>query len=216
MISGRRTFLVIMLFAVTLLVLQNSATVHPVAIKKTLSLFPEQIGNLHCVSSLSLPDEVVSRLGMDEYIDRIYAAPDGGTIELYVAFYRAVGISGSYHSPANCLPGSGWGIEQVHSVNLPAAGLDRTQVSQMIIRKQNKRRVVFYWYQNRGRIIGSEYMEKIYLVRDALLTGRRDGSFVRLVAPVINDNIKATEKNVKNFSVQVMQELKNFLPGKEE
>ena len=218
MISGSQILLVILLFAATLLVLQNSATIHPVSIKQNLSLFPEQLGTWHSVSSIRLSDDVINRLKMDEYINSVYAAPDGRTIHLYVAFYQAVGISGGYHAPVNCLPGSGWGVERVQSLTLPGGplGRDSTTVSQMVIRKQKSRRVVVYWYQNRGRIIGSEYLEKIYLVLDAVFTGRRDGTLVRLISPVENNNIAASEAAARDFSVLVMQELENFLPGKQE
>jgi EpsI family protein len=153
---------------------------------------------------------------MDDYINYIYAAPDGKTIDLYVAFYQAVGISGGYHSPKNCLPGSGWGIEQVQSFTLPTGieGRNTSTVSEMVVRKQKTSQIVLYWYQNRGRIIGSEYMEKVFLVVDGLLKGRRDGAFVRLISHVDDKDIPATEAVLKKFSVLAMKELENFLPGK--
>ncbi|PIE59078.1 MAG: EpsI family protein, partial [Desulfobulbus propionicus] len=73
--------------------------------------------------------------------------------------------------------------------------------------------VVFYWFQNRGRIIGSEYWEKIYLIWDALTKGRRDGAFVRIISMVDGDGISAAEQRVAAFAEMVIPELEQFLPG---
>jgi EpsI family protein len=87
-------------------------------------------------------------------------------------------------------------------------------VSEMLIRNGNEYQVVVYWYQNRGRIIASEYWEKIYLVLDAILMKRRDGTFVRLMAPVQDGSIAQTEQHLQRFAGWAMAELEHFLPGR--
>ncbi|MBV5330534.1 MAG: EpsI family protein, partial [Chlorobium sp.] len=82
------------------------------------------------------------------------------------------------------------------------------------IRNRNEYQVVMYWYQNRGRIISSEYWEKIYLVLDAILKKRRDGTFVRLMAPAPGGDIQQAEKVLEQFAAQIVTELDNFLPGR--
>ena len=42
---------------------------------------------------------------------------------------------------------------------------------------------MFYWYQGKERIVASEYMVKILLVRDSLFNGHTAGSIVRVVLP---------------------------------
>jgi len=42
---------------------------------------------------------------------------------------------------------------------------------------------MFYWYQSKGRIVASEYMGKLLLARDTILTGRTAGSIVRFSLP---------------------------------
>lgn len=51
-----------------------------------------------------------------------------------------------------------------------------------------------------GRIISSEYMQKIYLVVDSIFKRRTDGSFVRLISPVHNGNLEATTQKMKAFA----------------
>ena len=42
-------------------------------------------------------------------------------------------------------------------------------------------------------------MQKIYLVIDSITRHRTDGSFVRLIAPVINGNEERTVEYIKDF-----------------
>jgi hypothetical protein len=43
--------------------------------------------------------------------------------------------------------------------------------------------LMFYWYQSKTRIVASEYMGKILLARDTLLSGHTAGSIVRIMLP---------------------------------
>ena len=84
----------------------------------------------------------------------------------------------------------------------------------MLIRNGDNYQIVLYWYQNRGRIIASEYWEKIYLVLDALKIGRRDGTFVRIMFTVPDNNIVEASEEAGKFAALAMQELEFYLPGK--
>jgi len=165
-IVGWRDILVIILFGLTWYLLQMTSTVTPVPIKKTLASFPQKIGSYQLVNSSQSSFEVIEMLGVDDHIHFVYGDPSGNTVSLYVAYYDSVGVDGGYHSPKNCLPGGGWGIDTIKSVTLQAGieGSKTSTVSEMLIRNGSKYQVVLYWFQNRGRIIGSEYWEKIYLV----------------------------------------------------
>ncbi len=46
-------------------------------------------------------------LRADDYIQRDYRAADGRTAALYVGYYATQRTGATYHSPLNCLPGSG-------------------------------------------------------------------------------------------------------------
>ena len=210
-----RIFIVLLLFAATGYMLRTTSSVHPVPIKKQLTSFPEQIGDYRLTNSFQSSAGVVKLLGVDDYIDYNYVSQSGIPVNFYVGFYTSVGVGGSYHSPKNCLPGGGWGLDTVKTVKLRAGieGKKQSTVTEMLIRNGDHYQVVLYWYQNRGRIIASEYWEKIYLVMDALLKGRRDGSFVRIMVPVKGSDIEGAERQVQGFAEQAMVQLENFLPG---
>lgn len=215
MISKGRVLIVLALCAVTWYILQTTSEVAAVPVKKPLSLFPNQVAGYHLSNSFQSSAEVLEMLGVDDYIQYNYINESKARINLYAGFYKAVGVSGSYHSPKNCLPGGGWGIDTVKKVELQSGigGQDTSTVSEMLIRNGSDYQVVLYWYQNRGRIIASEYWEKIYLVLDALFMGRRDGTFVRIMTVAEDGDIQAAEERVIRFAEQAMPLLDEHLPG---
>lgn len=211
--SPYRVLMVLALLVTTYLLLQGVSGTVRTPIKQSLNNFPSTLGEWKVLSSRASTDEVVKMLGVDDYVEYNYANPAGRALNFYAAFYESVGTGGGYHSPKNCIPGGGWGIDRVKTVQLaPTDGRAPVTVSEMIIRNRNEYQVVMYWYQNRGRIIGSEYWEKIYLVLDAVLMKRRDGTFVRLMAPVANGTIEQTEQQLQGFAPLAMKELERFLP----
>jgi len=216
MISKKITLIVLALTLGTWFLLQNSSSVTAVPIKQSLSSFPKTIDQWQMVHSSQSADDVIEMLGVDDDIQYTYQNPEGKLITLYVGFYSAVGVSGAYHSPKNCIPGGGWGIDSINPYILGVGieGEARSVVSEMLIRSGNKYQVVLYWYQNRGRIIGSEYWEKIYLVVDALRMGRRDGTFVRIMTTVEDDAIEKSSQEAAAFAEQVMTALESYLPGR--
>jgi len=215
-LSPLRVAVVLLCFLATFALMRDAVRTQPVEIIQPLALFPDQLGDWRLIKTRKSDPKVIQMLGVDDYIDYRYVDPQGKEINLYVGFYDTVGRGKGYHSPKNCLPGGGWGIDQVNTVRImpqDQAG-PPVIVSEMVIREGDAYQVVLYWFQNRGRIIASEYWEKVYLVFDALLKHRRDGAFVRLMAPAPQGKVKETEKILKEFAGRVLPELNKYLPGK--
>ncbi|HKJ65602.1 MAG TPA: EpsI family protein [Desulfopila sp.] len=212
-----RVLVVLVFVALTWFLLQTTSAVEPVAINRSLSNFPHKVGEYRLSDSFQSSAGVLELLGVDDYIQYNYVSDNGNHINFYVGYYRAVGVEGSYHSPKNCIPGGGWGIAKVRKVTLDQGieGDQQSTVSEMLIQNGPEHQVVLYWYQNRGRVIASEYWEKIYLVVDALLKGRRDGTFIRVMSYANDGDIQAAQERVQEFAEEVMVELENYLPGAE-
>jgi EpsI family protein len=205
----QRVCIVLACILTTFILLQNVTGTNATPILQPLSSFPKQLGKWTLQNTRQSSEGVINLLGVNDYIDYTYKDNKGNQINFYVGYYESVGTTGSYHSPKNCLPGGGWGINSTKTIKI-----DQVNVTEMIIRNGNQYQVVLYWFQNRGRIIASEYWEKIYLVLDALFMKRRDGSFVRLMVPTSHTNIEKTETLLKNFAQLSMPQLDNHLPGK--
>src|SRR5262249_9600712 len=129
----------------------------------------------------TLRDDVLTVLKPTSYLSRLYRK-DGEQIELFVAYYSQQRAGESMHSPKNCLPGSGWEVWNYGTASVPVNGRQVT-VNRYSVQNGPQRMLVLYWYQSKSRIIANEYLGKICLVRDALLSGQTAGSIVRLTLP---------------------------------
>jgi EpsI family protein len=55
------------------------------------------------------------------------------------------------------------------------------RVNRTVIALGESRQLVYYWFQQRGRVLTNEYLVKWYLFWDSLTRNRSDGSLVRLI-----------------------------------
>ena len=114
-------------------------------------------------------DEASKRvLGADDYLNRRYVRGEKSAVDLFVAFYASQRQGDAIHSPRNCLPGAGWQPVAVSTVPFVVNEGRTVTVNRYVIEKEHDRRLVYYWYQGRGRVVANEYANK------ALARRRRD------------------------------------------
>jgi EpsI family protein len=87
------------------------------------------------------------------------------------------------------------------------------EINQILIQKGLDKQFVFYWYQDRGRMITSEYWAKIYLVLDAITKHRTDGALVRVMVPVVDDDEETAHMRRKEFVENILPLLQDHLPS---
>ncbi len=161
----------------------------------------------------SLDTEVYNILGVEDYVLANYHNPQGKGINLYVGFYQSQKEGDLIHSPKNCLPGAGWNIIDTTRETIQFdPEKDPVSVARLLLKKGQASQVVLYWFQSRGRIISSEYMQKIWLVWDSITRQRTDGSFVRLIAPVVEKEDK-TLNLLKDFAKEIKPLLDAHIPS---
>lgn len=97
-------------------------------------------------------------------------------------------------------------------MNIPGNVPSNIDVMRLNLSNGRERQVVLYWYQSRGRFVASEYWEKIYLVIDSITKRRTDGSFVRLIAPVTNNDEEKALTDLKDFASKLIPVLQEYLP----
>jgi len=124
--------------------------------------------------------------GVTSYLARTYQDSDStqpAAFSLYVGYYDEQTQGQTIHSPKNCLPGAGWEplTSQPQRVETPAGTVT---VNRYLIQNRQRRALVLYWYQGRGRVAWNEYGVKWDLLRDAALRRRSDEALVRIVVPV--------------------------------
>jgi EpsI family protein len=129
----------------------------------------------------TLPPYTLKALDATAYLARSYRKGDR-RLDLFVAFYAQQRAEESMHSPKHCLPGSGWEIWQQGSAPVQVDGKE-IEINQYRIENSGSRELMFYWYQSRNRVFASEYLGKLLLARDTLLSGQTAGSIVRIMLP---------------------------------
>jgi EpsI family protein len=146
---------------------------------------------------LRMASNVVDVLGVSDFMMRVYVPltqeePNKDvSIQVYVGYYASQRTGSTYHSPRNCLPGSGWQLIEAQEVKLGVGGDRDITVNHVLAQKGLDRLVILYWYMDRGRVIASEYYAKAYLLWDAVTMNRTDGSLVRISVPVTSSAERA-------------------------
>ncbi|MEA1968953.1 MAG: EpsI family protein [Thermodesulfobacteriota bacterium] len=210
----KRVLIVSAIMVLTMVVLgfvNHSENIKP---NKSFDLFPMEIETWNGSTS-RFDEKVYDLLGVDDSILATYRSDKGEAVQLYVGFYQSQKEGDLIHSPKNCMPGSGWNITETSiekvAVN-DAVNNNSINVIRLILEKGSQKQVVLYWFQSRGRIISSEYMQKIWLVIDSITKQRTDGSFVRLIASVDKDE-QITLKFMKNFIKDIYPYLNVYIPS---
>jgi EpsI family protein len=148
---------------------------------------------------------VLDKLAPSSYTARIYKKK-GRQLGLFIAYYDQQRAGETMHSPKVCLPGGGWEIAQQGFTTISVGGRP-VKLNQYHIQNAGQRMLVLYWYQSRGRIIASEYLGKLLLIRDAVLMGRTSGSIVRITLP---DDLMSAEE-AADFAKELIPQVQHCL-----
>jgi exosortase D (VPLPA-CTERM-specific) len=171
--------------------------------------FPAAIGEWLGHASLLEP-QVELGLALEDYILSDYSKPDGKAVNLYVAYYSSQRTGESPHSPLVCIPGDGWSITKLERTSFGA----EQPLNRVIIERNGSKQLVYYWYQERGRTIASEYWSKWYLLSDAITKNRSDGALVRLITTVLPGELERDADNrLQLFMHDLLPSLSGYLPS---
>jgi len=145
--------------------------------------FPLQVGEWQGKRG-QLDQVYLEGLKLDDYFIADYFSSAGRPINFYVAWYDSQQAGHSVHSPRSCLPGGGWSIKTIEPISVTNVAGRTLNANRVLMEYGGQRQLVYYWFQQRGHVISSEYMVKWYLFVDALTRHRSDGALVRTVMPI--------------------------------
>jgi len=181
--------------------------------RKQLKDFPLQVGEWQRLrSDTMLDDATMAVLRASDYVLRDYRTADGRLANFYVGYYASQREGASYHSPLNCLPGSGWTLSEPGKVMISAPDGSQFAANKYIIDNGASRSLMLYWYQGRGRKVASEYWGKVYTVIDSVRLRRSDGAMVRVTVPV-GESEDAALKSALDLSTRAVAVLPEFVPN---
>lgn len=197
----------------------RASRTEPVLPRESFATFPMEIGEWQGQSADRFDQRVLTVLGVDEYVNRVYVDGLGRAVGLYVGFYRSQRQGDTIHSPLNCLPGAGWEPVKKLRVTIPVRAGDgetpRVTVNRFTIQRGLDRQVVLYWYQSHGRVVASEYWGKVYTVLDAIRLNRTDAAMIRVLSPVAGadgESEALAEQAVVRFAQALFPLLGTYLP----
>lgn len=143
-----------------------------------LESIPAAIDGWSVLKTETLDTRTLQVLLPTSYLSRLYGK-DGRQLGLFIAYYAVQRAGENMHSPKNCLPGSGWDIWRQDSTTIQVLG-HPTAINKYSIQRLGQRSLVFYWYQSKQRVIASEALGKLMLVRDSLVDGHTAGVLARV------------------------------------
>jgi len=180
--------------------------------RRELKDFPQSIGAWQKTGNDQiLDDETLKVLRASDYLLRDFRKSDGKVANLYVGYYASQRTGATYHSPLNCLPGSGWTLSEPGKATIALPDGSNFVANKYVIQNGDYKSLMIYWYQGRGRSVASEYWGKVYTVFDSVRLRRSDGAMVRVTVP-IRDSEATAEQTAVEFASTASSVLPEFVP----
>ncbi len=157
----------------------------------------------------------LEKLDLTDYVIADYVDDRNRRVNFYAAYYASQRAGESAHSPQSCLPGGGWKINEITRQRidglLPDGG--SIEVNRVQMQMGESRVLVYYWFQQRGRVITNEYLVKWYLLLDGLRRNRTDGALVRLTTVIdAGEDWRDGDERLIDFMRNAVPLLPDYVP----
>jgi EpsI family protein len=219
--KSARFWVIIVVLASTIFVLQSRGDVDTVPASESLSLMPRTFGPW-TAQDIPLTQDTLDVLGKGDFLNRIYSAQSAAgshavpPVSLFIGYFASQRTGQTMHSPQNCLPGAGWTFDSNASKYTTIQDITgkNFNVGEYIISNGDIKQFVIYWYQAHGRSIPNEYVAKGYMVTDAIRMNRTDGALVRVITQVMpSESLESAEARAVHFTQQMTPNLPRFIPN---
>jgi len=182
--------------------------------RATFNEFPMQLG-AWSGRPASLDGFYIDHLKLDDYLLADFNDGIGSPVNLYMSYYKSQRKGEAVHSPRSCLPGGGWQLRDFSQRTLNNVQIDGRplRVNRTLIELGNERELVYYWFQQRGRVITNEFAVKWYLFWDALTRHRTDGALVRLIVPLPPaSSVAESDRRLTDLASRIAPTLTQYVP----
>jgi len=179
--------------------------------------FPMEINDWLCKSTATMDEEILERLGVTDYLlCNFVSRKDRERANVYIGYHQtqtrtSEGGETIIHPPEHCLPGSGWDIidTQIVPIDYGIGG----EAKRVVIAKGNRRNLVYFWYQSRGRVVARNHEKILFMFFDRATDRRTDGSLVRFTIPIKHGDEEAAEEIFRSLAEAVTPLLPRFVPN---
>ena len=207
--------------AVTLILILQAITFYAVASRPEhvpyvppLATFPTHIDSWDVTQDIPIEKPILEFLRADDTLNRVYVDPvKRRLVTLYIAYFKTQRYGQGPHSPKNCLPGAGWEPIEVGTSSITAPGWDSpVTINRYVVAHGEEKSVAFYWYQSHRRVIAAEYAAKFWAVADSIRYHRSDTALIRVIAPVVDNDIGGASDRGLDFIRTLFPQLNGRLP----
>lgn len=206
------SIIIIVIAASMMVALPNREEIKPE--RKQLVTFPLEISDWIGTSS-KLESNILDALDYPDYAVIDYVNTDSEYINFYTAYYSSQRKGEAIHSPRACIPGGGWQIKSITEYPVDGVNIGQVplKVRRLVIEKDNIKQLVYYWFQQRGRVLTYEYQLKWYLFQDAVMKSRTDGALVRLTTVLRpGQDISIADDRLRSFLVEISPLMQEYIP----
>jgi EpsI family protein len=141
-------------------------------------------------------DKILSALETDSTIFKEFFNKKGGFVTLYVGHYRQLEKAKMSHSPMVCFTAQGWVMSNVGHLSIDS-GIP-LNCTMMIVKKGERKELVYYWYQFDKKTFSDIYEMKLALLAKRLRGESEDNLFIRLTTPIEN-GVESASQVLNNF-----------------
>jgi len=183
--------------------------------RKSFDQFPMMVGDWKGKRTY-VRQEILDMLWADDYAQVEFThRKTGDVLLLFVPYYAYQGTRHTAHSPVSCLVGSGFAPRSRTLIDRGwPQPFGQIRIRQMVLEKDGDLLLSNYWFQQRGRVIVSEYANKWYLFWDSLTRRRTDGALVRIEMPLRKGQaVKEAQAVVDAFTLALMGILPEYVPN---
>lgn len=186
----------------------------PFVDRETLAVFPMERNGWKGVRQQRLDPLIEQVLAADEYLLADYTAADGrAPVNLFITYYSKTTGGPGIHSPEVCIPGGGWEISRWQQAQVFIAAVPPFTVNRATIQKGDRKQLVYYWFEQRGRRLTSEYTAKFYAIWDSFAHSRTDGALMRVVTPLERGEPEAAaDKRLTAFLGSFITIIPDYVP----
>ena len=204
----------LIMLALTAVVSQQVEFREKIPVSQSLRTFPLEVGPWNGTPQ-AMAQHFVNELDLSDYVIVDYRNSADRSVNFYTAYYESQSKGESIHSPATCLPGSGWKLRQTGTTRIPVSqGTQSTmRVNSALMQKGESKQLSYYWFPMRGRVLVNAYEMKLFNFWDALTRQRTDGALVRVITPIYpGEALEKAELRLQQFVGDMVPVLDEFLP----
>ena len=180
-----------------------------------LASVPRQLGSWNLQEEGVVEKEIQDVLKADELLNRSYVSTSGTRTPAHL-LWLTLNLSGAAVLRTRreiACRAAVWAPSVSDIVQIPIPGREPIEANRYVVQKGNVKSLVLYWYQSRDRVVADEYRAKFYVVADALRYNRTDTALVRVVVPIANDDMAASEKTATDFVQSFFSPLRQHFPA---